>query len=123
MPNNATTPGAALGANPGPAEADQAKAALKSAAKHAERSFIDAADQARERLTDAAHRTEAAVREGIETLRAQSRAYTDTAGQQLDMAQRYVVERVKERPMTATLAGVGVGLLIGLLLASRGDRR
>jgi ElaB/YqjD/DUF883 family membrane-anchored ribosome-binding protein len=30
---------------------------------------------------------------------------------------------VKERPVTATLAGIGVGLLIGLLLAGRGDRR
>ena len=26
-------------------------------------------------------------------------------------------------PVTATLAGIGVGLLIGLLLAGRGDRR
>jgi len=115
MPTNATTPSSG--------ETEQAKSALKSAAKHAERSFVDATDEARERLTDAAHRTEAAVREGMETLRAQSRAYADTATQQFDDAQRYVVERVKERPVTATLAGVGVGLLIGLLLASRGDRR
>jgi YjbE family integral membrane protein len=81
------------------------------------RSFIDATDQAREKLTEAASRTEAAVREGIETLRAQSRAYTDNAGEQFEVAQRYVVDRVKERPVTATLAGIGVGLLIGLLLA------
>lgn len=115
MPTNATTPGLS--------DTGQAKSALKSAAKNAERSFVDATDQARERLTDAAHRTEAAVREGMETLRAQSRAYADTATHQFDEAQRYVVDRVKERPVTATLAGVGVGLLIGLLLASRGDRR
>ena len=115
MPTNASTPT--------PREADQAKADLKSAAKHAERSFIEAADQARDRLTEAAHRTEAAVREGMETLRAQSRAYTDTATAQFDDAQRYVVEKVKERPVTATLAGIGVGVLIGLLLSSRGDRR
>lgn len=116
MPTNATTPLA-------PGEAEQAKSDLKSAARHAERSFIEATDQARERLTEAAHRTEAAVREGMETLRAQSRAYVDTAGQQFDEAQRYVVEKVKERPVTATLAGIGVGVLIGLLLSSRSDRR
>ncbi|MCF8503719.1 MAG: hypothetical protein K9G59_02300 [Caulobacter sp.] len=115
MPTNATTPTTR--------EADEVKADLKSAAKHAERSFIDAADQARDRLTEAAHRTEAAVRDGMETLRAQSRAYADTATAQFDDAQRYVVEKVKERPVTATLAGIGVGVLIGLLLSSRGDRR
>lgn len=120
MPTDATTPGISPAAK---GEAAQAKTALKDAAKHAERSFVEVADQARERLSEAASRTEAAVREGLDTLRAQSRAYTDTASQQFDEAQRYVVERVKERPVTATLAGVGVGLLIGLLLAGRGDRR
>jgi ElaB/YqjD/DUF883 family membrane-anchored ribosome-binding protein len=109
--------------SPAVADIDHAKADLKNAAKHAERSLIEATDHARERLTEAAHRTEAAVREGMETLRAQSRAYTDTAGAQFDEAQRYVVEKVKERPVTATLAGIGVGVLIGLLLASRSDRR
>ncbi|MFZ5668421.1 MAG: hypothetical protein ACOY4K_02920 [Pseudomonadota bacterium] len=120
MPTNATTPDPMAG---GLGETEQAKSALKSAAKHAERSFVDAAEQTRERLADAAQRTQAAVRDGLDTLRAQTRAYADTAGQQLDTAQRYVVERVKERPVTATLAGVGVGVLIGLLLASRGGRR
>lgn len=115
MTTNAKSP--ALG------EAEQVKSDLKSAAKHAERSFIDAADQARDRLTEAAHRTETAVRDGMETLRAQSRVYADTATAQFDDAQRYVVEKVKERPVTATLAGIGVGVLIGLLLSSRGDRR
>lgn len=115
MSTNAKSP--ALG------EAEQVKSDLKSAAKHAERSFIDAADQARDRLTEAAHRTEAAVRDGMETLRAQGRVYADTATSQLDDAQRYVVEKVKERPVAATLAGIGVGVLIGLLLSSRGDRR
>jgi len=37
----------------------------------------------------------------------------------VEEAQRYVMERVKERPMTATLAGLGVGVLIGLLLSNR----
>lgn len=64
------------------------------------------------------------VQDGIETLRAQSRVYVDAAGQRFDTAQRYVTERVKERPLTATMAGVGVGMLLGLLLAAgRNSRR
>lgn len=115
MPTNSTTSAAS--------EADQAKASLKTAAKHAERSLIDATDQARDRLTEAAHRTETAVREGLETLRAQSRAYADTATTQFDEAQRYVVAKVKERPVESALVTLGVGVVIGLLLASRTDRR
>ncbi len=105
-------------------EAAKAKAALKNAAGNAEANFQEAAEHAKAAITEAANRAEAAIREGLETFRAQSRTYTDAAGHQLDVAQRYVSERVKERPITATLAGVGVGLLLGLLLAGRGgDRR
>jgi len=107
--------------------ADALKTAAKDAAKvtsaaadgveHAERSFVEAATAAKASLAEAAKRVEQSVAEGFDTLRAQSRTYTDTAGQQLDDAQRYVTERVRERPLTATLAGLGVGVLIGLLIA------
>ena len=115
MPTNSTTHAAS--------EAEKAKTSLKDAAKHAERSLVDATDQARDRLTEAAHRTETAVREGLETLRAQSRAYADNAGTHIDDAQRYVVGKVKERPVESALVTLGVGVVIGLLLASRSDRR
>ncbi|WP_454718383.1 hypothetical protein [Caulobacter segnis] len=98
-------------------EAEKAKSATLEAVEHAERSFAQAADAARVQLTEAAKRVEKSVSEGFETLRAQSRTYTDTAGQQLEDAQRYASERIRERPITATLAGLGVGVLIGLLLS------
>ncbi len=103
--------------NPAAKEADKAKSATLEAVEHAERSFTEAANAARVQLTDAAKRVEKSLAEGFETLRAQSRTYTDTAGQQVEDAQRYVSERVRERPITATLAGLGVGVLIGLLLS------
>ena len=82
---------------------------------------FDTPEGAKAMLADYARRAERIVQDGLETLRANSRVYVDSAGQQIDTAQRYVVERVKERPVTATMAGVGVGVLIGLLIA--GGRR
>jgi ElaB/YqjD/DUF883 family membrane-anchored ribosome-binding protein len=72
-------------------------------------------------FNEAARKFEKTVQDSLETLRAQSRAYADTAGQQLDEAQRYVVERVKEKPLSSTGLAVGVGVILGLLLA--GGRR
>ena len=110
--------------NPAIKEANKASSSAGAALDHAERSFGEAAAAAKTHfndtkanLTDAAKRIETSLTQGLETLRAQTRTYTDTAGQQVDEAGRYVSERVRERPITATLAGLGVGVLLGLLLA------
>ncbi|HXQ16984.1 MAG TPA: hypothetical protein VN814_20415 [Caulobacteraceae bacterium] len=99
-----------------------AKAAVASAAETGHEKLNEAVDLADKALRDAAKRIEKAVREGVETIRAQSGPYRDNATQQLDEAQKYVVERIKERPVVATLAGLGVGLLIGLMMANRSDK-
>jgi len=80
-------------------------------------------DTAKASVNDAAHRAERMIQDGLEILRANSRVYVDAAGEQFGTAQRYVTERVKERPVAATMAGVGVGLLLGLLLAGSRGRR
>ncbi|CAN5335020.1 hypothetical protein BH10PSE4_BH10PSE4_30980 [soil metagenome] len=110
--------------NPAIKEANKASSSASAALDHAERSFGEAAAAAKSHFTDtkanlsdAAKRIEQSLTQGLETLRAQTRTYTDTAGQQVDEAGRYVSERVRERPITATLAGLGVGVLLGLLLA------
>lgn len=96
---------------------NEAKAAANSAASSAQ----VLADDAQRTFRDAAKHFERAVQEGVEQIRAQSRAYAETAGEQIDEAQRYVVEHVRERPLAATGVAVGVGVVIGLLLA--GGRR
>jgi len=74
--------------------------------------------EAQRTFADARKRIEQAVQDGLEQLKAQSRTYADNASQQMDQAQQYVTERVRERPLAATGAALGVGVLIGLLLSS-----
>jgi ElaB/YqjD/DUF883 family membrane-anchored ribosome-binding protein len=69
-------------------------------------------------FAEAKGKIQQAVQDGLEQLRTHSRSYADNAGQQLDQAQQYVTERVRERPLAATGAALGVGVLIGLLLSS-----
>jgi ElaB/YqjD/DUF883 family membrane-anchored ribosome-binding protein len=83
------------------------------------RALDEALASAQQAIAAAAKSAERALRDGAETLRAQTQAYRDSAGERFDGAQRYVVEQVKERPVTAALAGLGVGLLLGLLLSNR----
>jgi ElaB/YqjD/DUF883 family membrane-anchored ribosome-binding protein len=99
-----------------------AKAAVASATDASHEKLNEAIDLAERNIRDAAKRIEKVVREGVETLRTQAEPYRENATQQIDDAQKYVVERIKERPVVATLAGLGVGLLVGLLMANRSDK-
>jgi ElaB/YqjD/DUF883 family membrane-anchored ribosome-binding protein len=90
-------------------------AAIDKAAKIA----ADAAAESERTLTELARKVERALQEGLAELRTRSRDYADVAGEQFDTAQRYVVDRVQERPMAATLTALGLGVLVGVLLAGR----
>ena len=96
------------------AASDQAKAAADSVS--------DAATQVERRFADAAKRFEKVVSEGVEQIRAQSQTYADTTVEHLDEAQRYVSQRVRERPLMAAGTALGVGLLLGLLFAGGRSR-
>ena len=83
---------------------------------------------AEKQLNELTERAQKTIQEGLETLRAhtrvyadQAKVYADQAGDQLEVAQKLLSEKVQERPLTATFAALGVGVLIGLLLA--GGRR
>jgi ElaB/YqjD/DUF883 family membrane-anchored ribosome-binding protein len=105
--------------SPAANEAKEARKAANNAADHGQRAFSEAVTAAERTISEAAKTAEKVFREGVESLRSQTRAYSDTASERVDEAQRYVMERVRERPMTATLAGLGVGVLLGLLLSNR----
>ncbi len=79
----------------------------------------DVAAQTEQSLTELAKRAEQAIKEGLAELKDRSRDYADVAGEQFETAQQYVTDRVQERPITATLAALGVGVLVGYLLAGR----
>src|SRR4051812_10017843 len=79
----------------------------------------DVAAQTERSLTELARRAEQAIKEGLAELKERSRDYADVAGDQFETAQQYVTDRVQERPLTATLAALGVGVLVGYLLAGR----
>ena len=95
----------------GPLTTEDAEVANDSAAK------ISA--DAQKAIADAAKRIEAVVQQGLEQVRAQSRVYADVAGDQLDEASRIASEQIRARPLAATGAALGIGVLIGMLLASR----
>jgi ElaB/YqjD/DUF883 family membrane-anchored ribosome-binding protein len=97
--------------------ADQTKSA-SGAGSDAANSANKLSAEAQRTFNDARQRIEQVVQEGLERLRSQSRVYADNAGQQIEQAQQYVTERVRERPLAATGAALGVGVLIGLLLSS-----
>ena len=78
--------------------------------------------EAQRAIAEASKRIEAAVQEGLQQLRAQSRVYADVAGEQLDEASRLASEQIRARPLAATGAALGIGVIIGLLLASTSRR-
>jgi ElaB/YqjD/DUF883 family membrane-anchored ribosome-binding protein len=100
-------------------EAQQARDAVNNATDHGQRALSEAFGAAERTITSATKAAERLLKDSLDTFLAQTNSYTDEARQHLEEGQRYVAEQVKQRPMTFTLAGLGVGLLLGLLLSNR----
>ena len=90
-------------------------------ARQTVRSARDTVEEGRRALPKLKQDARKAFDDGVEQLRGQARDAADQAGDQFDTAKLYMVERVQERPMTATLAALGAGFVLGLLFA--GGRR
>jgi ElaB/YqjD/DUF883 family membrane-anchored ribosome-binding protein len=79
------------------------------------------ADHVRQLAPEVARQARGLWDDGLGALREHGRGAADAAGDQLEDARAFMVDRVQERPITATLAALGVGFLLGLLIS--GSRR
>jgi ElaB/YqjD/DUF883 family membrane-anchored ribosome-binding protein len=91
----------------------------ENSADAASRIAAEVAAQTEKSLAELAKRAEAIIHDGLAELKDRSRDYADFAGEHFETAQEYITDRVQERPITATLAALGVGVLLGVLLAGR----
>jgi ElaB/YqjD/DUF883 family membrane-anchored ribosome-binding protein len=96
---------------------DKADETVQTARKTA-RNARDTYEEGKRAIPELARTAQKVIAEGVERLKVQSGDAADVAGEQIDQAKLYVVERVQERPFTATLAALGAGFVLGLLFAS-----
>jgi ElaB/YqjD/DUF883 family membrane-anchored ribosome-binding protein len=87
----------------------------------ARKATADAAAETGRALNDLARRAGSAVQERFDDIGVDPREYTQYAGQKVETAQQYVVDRINERPVPAALTALGIGVVLGLLLS--GSRR
>ena len=92
---------------------------IKSAFSEGESATLQARAQIEKAVEEVSRRVERILHDGLKTLRDRSQPYVDDASARFDDASKYVVARVQDKPMTATLAALGVGVLIGLLISGR----
>lgn len=100
---------------------DDVKSGAQAEAAALKAKAADKAARAEALVREKAGQASAKARELYGTAREYGGEYYDEASLRLDEAQRYVSERVRERPVQSTAIAVGVGVLIGLLLAGRRD--
>lgn len=62
------------------------------------------------------------AQETLQSLRSNAGPYVDDASERFATAEKYLVERVQKQPLTTTLAVLGVGVLVGLLLSGGRSR-
>jgi ElaB/YqjD/DUF883 family membrane-anchored ribosome-binding protein len=96
---------------------DKADETVQTARKTA-RNARDTYEEGKRAIPELARTAQKAFAEGVERLKAQSGDAADLAGDQIDQAKLYVVDRVQERPFTTTIAALGAGFVLGLLFAS-----
>lgn len=79
-------------------------------------------DATLEEIREHANRAGRVAQDAYETLRTRAQPYVEDAGDRWAVAERYLVDRVQKQPLTTTFAALGVGVLIGLILAGGRSR-
>ncbi len=97
--------------------ADDARGSARDFGRDGER----LADHVRKLAPQVSDRARGLLDDGLGSLREHGRDAAAVAGDQLEDARAFMVDRVQERPITATFAALGVGFLLGLLIS--GSRR
>ena len=92
------------------ANAQALEDAIQSATNASTAKFDQALNEFKERAGRVAQDT-------LESLRTQAKPYISDASDHFATAERYVVERVQKQPLTTTLAVLGVGIVLGIVLA------
>ena len=100
-------------------QAHKAGDSVNDAAAHGQRALNEAVVAAVRTINSATKTAEGLLKDGLDTLYEQTKSYTERAKHRLDDGQNFVARRVKERPMTAALAGLGVGFLLAVMFSSR----
>ena len=95
------------------------KARLREKATAAEARVRAKAADAEARLREQSEVMRERARGYSATARVRGQEYYDEAQERFDEAQRYITERVQERPVQSTAIALGVGVVLGLLLAGR----
>lgn len=126
----ARSPDATTTAAPAGSTRSAARQKVKQDIKTLKQDAEVAAREEAERLREMAAQADSAMRERAAEVRERARRYYDEArlrgreyyddaAERFDEYQRYLSERVQERPLQSTGIALGVGVIIGLLLAGR----
>lgn len=76
----------------------------------------------RQAIGEFARTAQSAIGERVGAAREQARHYGDGALDQYGQARTYVVERIQDKPVSAVLAVLGVGVVLGVLLGLTAQR-
>ena len=100
----------------------KAHPALEDAVQAASASASAKFDATLEELRSQAGHASRVAQDAYENFRSTARPYVDDAGDRWAVAERYLVDRVQKQPLTTTIAALGVGVLVGLILAGGRSR-